>query len=60
MISEGHFIENGREAEAARLPTDQTMRVISTAEAKQLFGKSADRIDGVSVGNFASDLFRWL
>jgi hypothetical protein len=49
MISEGHFIENGQEAEEARLPSDSTMKIISTAEAKRLFGKSAARIDGVTV-----------
>lgn len=49
MYSKGLFIENGAEAEAARLPTDEDMQIISSAQAKRLFGTGAQRIDGVSV-----------
>ncbi|KAH7921272.1 hypothetical protein BV22DRAFT_1096764 [Leucogyrophana mollusca] len=41
-------IANGPEAVAARLPTDREMRIISTAEAKTLFGRSVEVVDGVS------------
>jgi hypothetical protein len=69
MISEGHWIENGPEAEQARLPTDQTLKVISTTEAKKLFGGSVDRLDGVTVSDkrtitylyvYLTILFQWL
>jgi hypothetical protein len=56
MVSEGHFIENGKEAEDARLPTDNTIRIISTTEAKKLFGQSADLIDGVTVRDSSMQL----
>lgn len=49
MISTAIFIENGPEAEARRLPTDKEMRIISTEEARRLFGTEAERLDGVSV-----------
>lgn len=49
MISSAVFIGNSPEEVAARMPTDQVMRVISTAEARQLFGTEAERMDGVSV-----------
>ncbi|KAI0634976.1 hypothetical protein C8Q77DRAFT_1171784 [Trametes polyzona] len=48
MISTAAFIENGPEAEARRVPTDKEMRIISTQEARQLFGTEAERLDGVS------------
>lgn len=41
-------ISNGNEAQAQRLPTDKDMRIISTDEARKLFGTQADRLDGVS------------
>jgi prophage tail gpP-like protein len=55
MVSEGHFIEDRKEAEEARLPSNKTMRVVSTAEAKELFGQSADLVDGVTVRASSSD-----
>ncbi|KAH9855649.1 hypothetical protein C2E23DRAFT_866735 [Lenzites betulinus] len=48
MISTAAFIENGPEAEARRIPTDKEMRVISSDEARRLFGSEAERLDGVS------------
>lgn len=48
MYSPGDVIRPGKEAELARLPTDADMRIISTKEAKQLFGTGAQTIDGVS------------
>ncbi|KII95730.1 hypothetical protein PLICRDRAFT_121283 [Plicaturopsis crispa FD-325 SS-3] len=53
MISKAHRIENGAEAEAARLPSDREMRIISTQEAAALVGKDADIVDGVTW--FAND-----
>lgn len=49
MYSKGLFIENGKEAEASRLPTNEDIQVISTKEAKKLFGTGAQIMDGVSV-----------
>lgn len=52
MISSAAFIENGPEAEARRLPSDKDMRIISTEEARRIFGTEAERLDGVSVSTF--------
>ena len=49
ITSTGAFIENGPEAQANRVPTDKDMRVLSTEEAKRLFGVDAARLDGVTV-----------
>lgn len=49
IYSKGLFIENGATAEEARLPTDKEIRVISTHEARRLFGTGAQVIDGVNV-----------
>jgi hypothetical protein len=49
ILSRGIRIKEGQEAELDRLPTDEDIRVISTEEAKQLFGSSASIIDGVTV-----------
>ena len=49
IISSGAFITSDPKDIPSRAPTDQNMRVISTAEARQLFGAEADRLDGVSV-----------
>lgn len=49
MYSKGLFIENGKEAEALRLPTDDDIRIISPKEAKALFGTGAHIMDGVTV-----------
>ncbi|KAF9462986.1 hypothetical protein BDZ94DRAFT_1259819 [Collybia nuda] len=48
MYSKGLFIENGKEAETSRLPTDEDIQVISTKQAKKLFGTGAQVMDGVS------------
>ncbi|EPS95320.1 hypothetical protein FOMPIDRAFT_1043637 [Fomitopsis schrenkii] len=48
IMSTGIFIENGPVAQANRIPTDKDMRVISTEEAKRLFGVDASRLDGVT------------
>jgi hypothetical protein len=53
MTSAGLPIENGQAAEESRLPTDGDMRVISTREAKKLFGTGANIIDGVSVSSLS-------
>ncbi|KAG6886739.1 hypothetical protein C0992_002589 [Termitomyces sp. T32_za158] len=49
MYSKGLFIENGEEAVASRLPADEDIRVISTKQAKALFGNGAHLLDGVNV-----------
>jgi hypothetical protein len=49
IYSKGLFIENGEEAVASRLPNDEDIRIISTKQAKQLFGTGAQIIDGVTV-----------
>jgi hypothetical protein len=49
IYSKGLFIENGKEAIASRLPTDEDIKVISTKQAKQLFGTEALTMDGVTV-----------
>lgn len=49
ITSAGIKIENGPEATAARLPTDRDLRVISVGEAQELFGTSADLMDGTTV-----------
>ncbi|EGO00882.1 hypothetical protein SERLA73DRAFT_51542 [Serpula lacrymans var. lacrymans S7.3] len=41
-------IANGAAAIASRLPTDKELRVISSKEARSLFGTKAEIIDGVS------------
>ncbi|KAH9042482.1 hypothetical protein EDB85DRAFT_1915292 [Lactarius pseudohatsudake] len=48
MTSAGININNSPEMVAARKPTDKDMRVISTAEAKKLFGTGANRVQGVT------------
>ncbi|KAJ6584674.1 hypothetical protein B0H19DRAFT_1206422 [Mycena capillaripes] len=48
MYSKGLEIFPEEEAENSRLPGDEDIRIISTAEAKQLFGTGASVIDGVS------------
>lgn len=49
VYSKGLFIKNGAVNEAARLPTDEDIKIISTREAKKLFGTGAQIIDGVTV-----------
>lgn len=54
IISTAIFIENGPVAQANRIPTDKDMRIITTAEAKRLFGVDAARLDGVTVSKSCS------
>jgi hypothetical protein len=49
MISTALRIANGPIEAAKRIPTDKELRVISTADAKTLFGSGADVLDGVTV-----------
>ena len=49
ITSTGITIQNGPEAIAARLPTDREFRVITVDEAQDLFGTSADLVDGTTV-----------
>jgi hypothetical protein len=49
ILSRGVPIKEGQEAELGRLPTDEDIRVISTEEARRLFGSGASIIDGVTV-----------
>lgn len=49
MTSAGIYIENSPEMVAARQPTDKDMRIISTTEARKLFGTGANRVQGVTV-----------
>jgi len=49
IYSKALFIKEGQAAEQSRLPTQDEIRVISTKEAKRLFGTGAQTIDGVTV-----------
>lgn len=49
MYSKGIHVENGPEEEASRLPTDEDIRVVSSKEARRLFGTGAQLLDGVNV-----------
>ena len=49
ITSTGINIENGAQAIAARLPTDREFRVVTPDEAQELFGTSADLVDGTTV-----------
>ncbi|KAJ7457674.1 hypothetical protein B0H11DRAFT_2063041 [Mycena galericulata] len=48
IYSKGVDIEIGEEAERSRLPDDNDIRIISTAEARALFGTGAQLLDGVT------------
>ncbi|KAJ7695741.1 hypothetical protein B0H17DRAFT_1055425 [Mycena rosella] len=48
MYSKGMEIFPGKDAEDSRLPGDEDIRIINTADAKQLFGTGASVIDGVT------------
>nr|GAT50261.1 predicted protein [Mycena chlorophos] len=48
MYSKGVDIELGEEAELSRLPDEDDIRVISTAEAKAFFGSGAHLVDGLT------------
>jgi hypothetical protein len=54
MTSPGINIENDPDKVAARQPTDKDMRIISTTEAKKLFGTGANRVQGVTVRTLAN------
>ena len=54
ILSSATFITSDPAEAALRAPTDKNMRVISTAEARQLFGTEADRLDGVTVSLYPS------
>ncbi|KAH7907338.1 hypothetical protein BJ138DRAFT_992229, partial [Hygrophoropsis aurantiaca] len=49
MTSTAVKIGNGKEMVEARIPGDAEMRIVSTAQAKALFGRSVELLDGVSV-----------
>lgn len=49
MISTALRIANGPVEVEKRIPTDKELQVISTANAKTLFGSGADVLDGVTV-----------
>jgi len=52
MTSTAIDVRNGKEAVAARLPSDREMRIISTEEGRKIFGTTAEIIDGVTVRIF--------
>jgi len=58
IYSKGLFIENGKEAILSRLPTDEDIRIISTKQAKQLFGTGATIMDGVTF--FINDPYQFV
>ncbi|KAF9454843.1 hypothetical protein P691DRAFT_716768 [Macrolepiota fuliginosa MF-IS2] len=58
VLSKGIFIEPGQEAEETRLPTDNDIRIISTEEARKLFGTGASIIDGVTF--FVNDPYQFV
>jgi hypothetical protein len=49
IYSKGIFILPGRESEPARWPTDGDIRIITTTQAKHLFGSDIQTIDGNTV-----------
>jgi len=51
MVSSGYEVHNGAEEVAKREPTDKDMQIISTKQAKALFGRYANRLDGVTFLN---------
>jgi hypothetical protein len=51
MTSTGVPIENGADGMVERQPTDKEMRIVSTHQAKELFGPGASIIDGVTVSS---------
>lgn len=52
IYSKGVDIQLGEEAERARLPDDNDIRIISAREARALFGSGAQILDGVTVRPF--------
>jgi hypothetical protein len=51
MYSKGLPISEGKEAEDSRLPTAEDIQIISSKQAKTLFGTGAQIIDGVTVSS---------
>lgn len=51
MVGSGYIVLNGADEVAKREPTDKDMRIVSTNEARQLFGTFANRLDGVTFLN---------
>lgn len=49
MVGSGYEVANGAEEVAKREPSDKDMRIVSTKEARKLFGEFANRVDGVTV-----------
>ena len=49
ICSKGIFVLPGRENELLRLPTEENIRIVSSAQAKQLFGSGIQTMDGVTV-----------
>lgn len=49
MVSSGYIVNNGAEEVAKREPTDKDMQILTTKQAKAVFGNFANRLDGVSV-----------
>lgn len=54
MVGSGYIVNNGPEEVKKREPTDKDMRIISTKEARRLFGTFANRLDGVTVSPVVS------
>jgi anti-sigma factor ChrR (cupin superfamily) len=49
IYSKGIWVQPGVESEPLRLPTEKDIRVISSKQAKQLFGTSIQTIDDITV-----------
>ena len=49
IISSGYAVFNGEEEVAKREPTSEHMQIISTKQARKLFGEGASRVEGVTV-----------
>jgi len=49
IYSKGIFILPGPEAAETRIPSEEDIRIISSSEAKKLFGTGAQIMDGVTV-----------
>ena len=49
IYSKGIFTEPGPEAAETRIPSDEDIRIVSSSEAKKLFGTGAQIMDGVTV-----------
>ncbi|KAJ7118621.1 hypothetical protein C8R43DRAFT_1035544 [Mycena crocata] len=58
IYSKGLRIQNGKEAELARLPDDTDIRIISATEAKALFKSNPKSMDGVTY--WVNDHFQFI